>query len=359
MATYAVIIPTLNEAHNVTALVERLEKVLAHLDWEAVFVDDGSTDGTVEELRDLARHSPKVRFLRRVGRRGLSSACVDGLMSTAAEHLAVMDADLQHDENLLPAMFGALASGEANLVVASRYLEGGGTGTWDKNRVGLSKLATWAASKSMKVRCTDPMSGFFALRREIIDLVAEKVQSRGFKILFDILTQPELNLCIREFPYVFRERTMGQTKLSWAVMADFAWLLLTRLLSRFIYAQFAMFCLVGFLGVGVHLSVLFLLHRKLGLPFLPGQSIATLCAMTSNYILNNRLTFGEHRLRGGKALLTGYGKFVVACTVGAFANVASAEFLQAQGVFWWLAACVGTVIGACINFFFARFFIWK
>jgi dolichol-phosphate mannosyltransferase len=284
---------------------------------------------------------------------------VDGMMSTMAEYLAVMDADLQHDENLLPAMFDSLSSGEANLVVASRYLDGGGTGTWAKNRVGLSKLATWAAGRSLKVRCSDPMSGFFALRRDIIDLVAEKVQSRGFKILFDILTQPKLGLSIREFPYVFRVRTMGETKLSYPVMLEFVWLLLSRTLSRFIYAQFAMFCVVGFLGVGVHLAALFLMYRILGLPFLPGQTVATLCAMTSNYILNNRLTFGEQRLRGGRALWAGYGKFVAACTVGAFANVASAEFLQTHGAAWWLAACAGIALGAVINYLFALVFIWR
>ena len=359
MPTYAVIIPTLNEARNVSTLVERLEKLLAHLDWEAVFVDDGSTDGTVEELRSLALRSPRVRFLRRVGRRGLASACVDGMMSTAAEYLAVMDADLQHDEALLPGMFEALASGEANLVVASRYVEGGSTGSWDKNRVGLSKFATWCASKSMRVPCSDPMSGFFALRREVIDAVAEKVQSRGFKILFDILTQPELTLSTKEFPYVFRERTVGTTKLSYAVVLDFAWLFLTRLLSRFAYAQFAMFCFVGLLGVGVHLAVMFLFHRKLGLSFWAGQSIATFVAMTSNYVLNNWVTFGQQRLRGLSALVVGYGKFVAACAVGAFANVASASFLQTHGVSWWLASCAGIVMGAFINYFFSRFFIWK
>ena len=235
MPAYAVIIPTLNEARNVTTLVERLEKILEGLDWEAVFVDDGSTDGTVEELRSLALRTPRVRFLRRIGRRGLASACVDGMMSTAAEYLAVMDADLQHDENLLPAMFDVLASGEANLAVASRYLEGGGTGSWDKNRVGLSRLATWVAGKCMQARCSDPMSGFFALRRDIIDKIAEKLQPRGFKILFDILTQRELVLSIREFPYVFRERTVGYTKLSFKVMLEFAWLLLTRFARFFIW----------------------------------------------------------------------------------------------------------------------------
>ena len=359
MPGYAVIIPTLNEARNVTALAERLESVLSHLDWEAIFVDDGSTDGTVEELRALAQRTPRIRFLRRVGRRGLASACVDGMMSTAAEYLAVMDADLQHDETLLPAMFDALASGEANLAVGSRYLEEGGTGTWDQKRVALSKLATWIAGKSMKVLCSDPMSGFFALRRDIIEAVAEKVQSRGFKILFDILTQPELPLAVREFPYVFHERIAGVTKLSCVVMADFAWLLLTRTLSRFAYAQFAMFCVVGLSGVGVHLAVLFLLHQRLGLSFLAGQVIATLCAMTSNYLLNNRVTFGAQRLRGAKALLAGYGQFVAACAVGAFANIACAQLLQTHGLFWWLAACAGIAMGACINYFFARFFIWK
>jgi len=357
--TYAVIIPTLNEAHNVTILVERLEKVLAHLDWEAVFVDDGSTDGTVEELRSLALRNSRVRFLRRVGRRGLASACVDGMMSTAAEYLAVIDADLQHDEKLLPAMFDVLASDEANLAVASRYLQEGGMGKWNNRRVTLSKLATWFASKSMKADCSDPMSGFFALHRDIINSVAEKVQSRGFKILFDILTQPGLAFSIREFPYVFRERTVGNTKLTCMVMVDFAWLLLARTFSRFAYVQFAMFCVVGLFGVGVHLAVLFLLHRYLGLSFLAGQAIATLCAMTFNFLLNNWVTFKEERFRGGSVVLTGYGKFVVACSVGVFVNIASAEFVQTHGVFWWLAACVGIVMGACINYFFARFFVWK
>jgi len=284
---------------------------------------------------------------------------VEGMMSTVAEYLAVMDADLQHDENLLPVMFDTLASGEANLVVASRYLEGGGTGDWDKNRVGLSKLATWVANKSMQASCSDPMSGFFALRRDIIDKVAEKLQSQGFKILFDILTQRELSLSIREFHYVFRERTVGHTKLSCKVMLDFAWLLLIRILSRFTYAQFVMFCVVGFSGVGVHLTVLFLLHRKLELSFLSGQIIATLCAMTSNYLLNNRVTFEGQSLRGGKAFWAGYGKFVTVCAVGAFVNVISAEFLQTHGTSWWLAASGGIAMGTFINYSFARFFVWK
>ncbi len=358
MRTHAIIIPTLNEAGNVSVLVERLEKVLAGVNWEAIFVDDGSHDGTVKELLALAADNPRVRFIRRLGRKGLASACVEGMMSTAATYMAVMDADLQHDESKLPEMFHALSSGEATLAVGSRYTGEGSTGTWGKTRVGMSKFATTAAQQCLTVECSDPMSGFFALHRDIIDRVAEKLQSRGFKILFDILTFPELNLRIKEVPYTFRERTVGVTKLSYSVIVDFAWLLLTKCLSRLAYAQFAIFCIVGLLGVGVHLSVLFILHKALGFSFLFGQSAATLCAMTFNYFLNNIVTFGEQRLKG-REWLFGYAKFVGACAVGAFANIASADYLQKHSVTIWLAACAGVVIGAFLNYFFAKFFIWN
>lgn len=358
MPRYAIIIPTLNEAGNVTTLARRLTETLAHLDWEAVFVDDGSTDGTVQELHALALSDPRIRYLRRINRRGLASACVEGMMSTSATYMVVMDADLQHDETKLPAMVDLLSSGEANLVVGSRYMEEGGLGSWNKNRAGMSKLATWIAGKNLTAPCSDPMSGFFALHRSIIDQVAEKIQSRGFKILFDILTLPELELKIREVPYVFKERTLGVTKLSCAVIFDFAWLLLTKYFSRLIYAQFAMFCVVGLMGVGVHMAVLFVLYRLADFSFLMGQSVATVTAMTSNYALNNMITFGTQRLRG-KKLFAGYGKFVAACAVGAFVNVASAEFLQNAGLAWWISACVGVTMGAFINYFFARLFIWK
>ncbi|WP_051257968.1 glycosyltransferase [Desulfovibrio cuneatus] len=358
MSEYAVIIPTLNEAGNVSILVERLEKVLQGLDWEAIFVDDSSTDGTLAELHALAVSNRRVRYLRRIGRRGLASACIEGMMSTAATYIAVMDADLQHDESKLTDLFGPLASGEATVTVASRYTGDGGTGSWDKKRVGMSKLATWFAQHNLTAACSDPMSGFFALHRSIIDAAAPKVQSRGFKILFDVLTIPGLPVRVKEVPYTFRERTLGSTKLSYSVIVDFLWLLLSKYVGRLFNLEFVMFCIIGLLGVLVHMGVLFVVYRQMDFSFLVGQTAASLCAMTSNFLLNNRITFEENKLTGSPLIL-GYCKFVAACSLGMFVNIAVSDYLLENGMFWLFAAGTGTVIASVVNFFFARFFIWR
>jgi dolichol-phosphate mannosyltransferase len=358
MPEYAVVVPTFNEKGNVTELARRLKTLLAPLDWELIFVDDDSQDGTLEELSGLAKQDFRIRYIRRVGRRGLASACVEGMLSTTATYIAVMDADLQHDETRLPEIFALLASGEANLVVGSRYMEDGSVGNWDTKRIGMSKLATWLASKCLHVPCTDPMSGFFGLHRALIDQSAREIQTRGFKILFDLLTQPKLTLEVREVPYVFKERQHGKTKLRFSILLDFLWLLLSKYIGSFIYIEFLMFCLVGFVGVGVHLGTLFIVYRVFCSSFLIGQGIATLVAMTSNYVLNNMVTFREKKLVGKKYML-GYGKFVAGCAFGALANIAVADFLNRSGIAWFVAACTGVAAGAFINFFFAKFFIWK
>ncbi len=358
MPTYAIIIPTLNEANNVTRLTERLHKLLQHLDWEVIFVDDNSTDGTLQELHTLAKNSSHVRYIRRLGRRGLASACIEGMMSTTATYMAIMDADLQHDESKLLDLFALLSSGEATVAVASRYTGGGSTGEWEQSRVSMSKFATKLAKKSLYVPCSDPMSGFFAIHRDIIDKSAEGLQRRGFKILLDILTTKDLPLILREVPYTFRERTEGSTKLSYSVMFDFAWLLLQKYMRQMAYIRFIIFCCIGLSGVLVHLAVLGALHIGMDISFIMAQSIATFGAMTSNYILNNTITFAEQKLVG-KNLLIGYVKFVASCLLGAFINVAVAEFFRQQGVYWMFDACLGIIAGSFINYAFSRFFIWK
>lgn len=358
MAQYAVIVPTLNEAGNVSELVRRLENILQGLDWEIIFVDDNSKDGTLEELYNLAKSKPYVRYLRRLGRKGLASACVEGMMSSNADYMAVMDADLQHDETKLPELFNALSTGQANLAVASRYTGDGGTGEWSKSRVGISKLATWISRLFLKAPCSDPMSGFFALDREIIDKSAPKIQSQGFKILFDILSMPELDIRLKEIPYVFSSREIGESKLSSIVIVEFLWLLASKIFGRVIHTEFVLFCFVGFLGVFVHLLTVFIFFKQFSLSFVISQGIATLVAMTTNYLINNLLTFKDKKLHG-KDFIKGYGKFVLACTVGALVNVAVANQLFESGLFWPLAAAAGTVVGAIFNYFFAKFTIWK
>src|SRR5512146_354558 len=162
----SVVVPTFNERDNITTLFRRLETALAGKAWEVIFVDDNSPDETWEVVRALARKDSRVRCIRRIGRRGLSGACIEGILASSGPYAAVMDADLQHDETQLPKMFALLRSGEAVLVVGSRYVEGGSADSFNKQRAGASQLATEVARRALKVEVADPMSGFFMIRRD-------------------------------------------------------------------------------------------------------------------------------------------------------------------------------------------------
>lgn len=221
----AVIVPTLNERGNITALVAALDTALLGLAAEMVFVDDWSNDGTAEAIEAIARRRRDIRLVRRSNRRGLASAVVEGMLATVAPIVAVIDADLQHDPAILPALIAAVASGEADLAIGSRYDAGGSCGTWSHRRRRASKVATRLAYWSLAAPVSDPLSGFFAIRREIVTALAPTLSRKGFKILLDILASAD-RLTVREIPYVFRTRTHGASKLSGGVVYAYARLLL-------------------------------------------------------------------------------------------------------------------------------------
>src|ERR1700749_4264168 len=160
----SVVIPTFNERDNVTTLFRRLEKTLAGIPFEAIFVDDNSPDGTWQVLRALSREDGRVRCIRRIGRRGLSGACIEGILASSAPCAAVIDADLQHDETQLPKMLALLQGGDLDLVVGSRYIEGGSADSFNRQGAGASALATEVAKRVLRVKIADPMSGFFMIR---------------------------------------------------------------------------------------------------------------------------------------------------------------------------------------------------
>src|SRR5258707_9983271 len=157
----AIVIPTLNERENVPLLVERLNRALADLPWEAIFVDDDSADGTAEVVRALARRQPNIRCVQRLGRRGLASACIEGILSSAAPYIAVMDGDLQHDEALLPQMLARIQAERLDVVVASRYTEAGSVGEWQRSRVVISDVAGRLGRLGVNGDLTGPMGGDF------------------------------------------------------------------------------------------------------------------------------------------------------------------------------------------------------
>jgi dolichol-phosphate mannosyltransferase len=354
----SVIIPTFNERDNVLTLFRRLETALAGVSWEAIFVDDNSPDHTWDVVRGLARQDPRARCIRRIGRRGLSGACIEGILASSAPCAAVIDADLQHDETQLPKMLGLLQAEAADLVVGSRYIEGGNSESFNKQRAGASALATELARGVLRVKIADPMSGFFMIRRDRFEQLAPQLSTQGFKILLDIVATGRGNLRVKEIPYTFGARLHGESKLDSMVALDFLGLLLAKLTHDAVSLRFLLFAMVGSLGVLVHFAALYAALEAFDLPFPEAQACAAFCAMTSNFILNNFFTYRDQRLKGF-AILRGILLFYLVCSVGLLANVGVAFSVYDQEPIWWLAGAAGALMGVVWNYAMSGLFVWR
>ena len=354
----SVIVPTFNERDNVVTLFRRLETALAGVSFEAVFVDDNSPDGTWNVVRALARQDSRVRCIRRIGRRGLSGACIEGILASSAPYAAVIDADLQHDETQLPKMLGLLQAGAAELVVGSRYVAGGSADSFNRQRAGASQFATEVAKRVLGVKIADPMSGFFMIRRDRFEQLAPQLSTQGFKILLDIVATARGGLRIEEIPYSFGSRLHGESKLDSMVALDFLGLVLAKLTHDVVSLRFLLFATVGSIGLLVHFAALFAALRVFHLPFPVAQACGALLAMTSNFILNNFLTYRDQRLKG-LAILRGLLLFYLVCGVGLAANVGVAFSVYAQEPIWWLAGAAGALMGVVWNYAMSGLFVWR
>ncbi|PDT91255.1 dolichol monophosphate mannose synthase [Bradyrhizobium sp. Y36] len=354
----SVIVPTFNERDNVTVLYRRLEATLANVAWEVVFVDDNSPDGTWDVVRALAQQDSRVRCIRRIGRRGLSGACIEGILASSAPFVAVIDADLQHDETQLPKMLLLLASDEADLVVGSRYIEGYKSEGFNKQRAGASALATEVARKMLRVEIADPMSGFFMVRRDRFEELAPKLSVHGFKILLDLVATAHGGLRAVEIPYTFGARQHGESKLDSMVALDFLGLVLAKLTNDIVSLRFVLFAMVGGIGLVVHLTTLFIGLQLFKAPFAEAQAAGAIVAMTSNFVLNNFLTYRDQRLKGF-ALLRGLIAFYIVCSVGLLANVGVAFSVYDQEPIWWLAGMAGALMGVVWNYAMSGLFVWR
>ena len=354
----SVIVPTLNERENIEPLLTLITAALPNTAWEVIFVDDDSRDGTPEHVRAQARRDPRVRCVQRIGRRGLATACMEGVLACASPFIAVMDADLQHDERLLPQMLQVLDNGAADLVIGSRYVPGGGVGDWSSGRVRMSGLATRLARVICKANVADPLSGFFMCRREVFEAALRRMSGQGFKVLLDLLASSPEPPRVRELPYSFRERQHGESKLDAIIAWEYGMLLADKLVGRFVPVRFALFGLIGGLGLIVHLGTLWLALNLLGIEFAAAQAVATIVAMTSNFVLNNQFTYRDQRLRG-LGLLRGLVVFYLICGVGAVANVGVASYAFTSSHTWWLAGVAGAVVGSVWNFAMSSVFTWR
>lgn len=359
MPFLSVVVPTFNERSNVPALVEHVAAALAGTDWELIVVDDHSPDGTADAVRAIAQGNARVRCIERVGRRGLSSAVIEGIMSSSAPLVAVMDGDLQHDVRLLPRMLEALEDPGLDLVIGSRYVAGGGVDDWPAERRAMSDFATRLARLALKAEVTDPMSGFFMMRRDAFARVVQRLSGAGFKILLDVLASAAPPLRYRELPYRFHPRHQGESKIDARILVEYLTLLLDKTIGRVFPTRFILFCIVGGSGVVVHFIVLSLLFTGFGAPFVVAQTAAGGVAMTTNFLLNNVFTYRDQRLRGWRRLARGLLSFYAVCSVGFVANVGVAGVVFANQYAWWISGLAGIAVGTVWNYAASSRLTWR
>ncbi len=357
----SIIVPTYNESGNVKSLYNQIKDALKDINFEVVFVDDNSKDGTKNEILELTGKYSNIRLINRLHKRGLASACIDGFASSSAKYFAVIDADLQHDPKLLKKMYQCLESQDSNIVLASRFLKGSKIEGMSNQREGISKVGNKISSLITGANLTDPLSGYFMVDSKIIEQIIPRLSGKGFKILLDIFSSCKLKgikLNYLELPTIFRERNAGQSKLDSAVMIEFLVLILDKFFGRLIPVRFILFMLVGGTGVFVHMFVLSFMLKIIHIDFSFSQSIATFVAMCSNFYMNNLITYRDQRIHGIR-ILYGLISFCAACLFGAIINVIVASYLFEKGVNWFFAGVVGCFVGAVWNYSTTSFLTWR
>jgi dolichol-phosphate mannosyltransferase len=352
------VIPTLNESANIEPLLTRLDTTLAGIAWEVFFVDDDSKDGTANLVRNISRKHSNVRVLHRINRRGLSSACIEGIMASSAPYIAVMDADMQHDEAILPQMLAKVRDEHFDIAIGSRNVGNGSMGAaFSKSRVLLSNAGRQLSQIVCGIKIQDPMSGYFLFEREFAEGAVRRMSGYSFKILVDMISASPVTPKWIEVPYTFRGRLYGESKLDPNTLLEFAILLVHKAIRGVLPVRFVLFSLVGAFGAMVHLIVMAALYRSGRTSFGEAQMIATVCAIASNFWLNNQFTFRERRLKGIR-ILTGAITFLLICSAGALASFALAQWLFVRGGPWYLAGLAGTVIAAVWNFGVSSVITW-
>ena len=356
--TLSVVVPTYQESGNIPVLFERIKRALSGAPWELIVVDDDSPDGTSNVAFALAAEDRRVRCLRRVNRSGLAGAVIEGWMSSSADFVAVIDGDLQHDESILPKMYEALARGSGNLAIGARARVERGGGL-SPARQALSDLGAWFFRRIAGAEVTDPMSGFFMIRREIVARLAPRLSPDGFKILVDVILSAGGSLKIVEIPYVFRKRNAGESKLTPLVGIDFLGLVVHHATAGILPIRFVLFAMIGASGLIVHIvSLSAVLHWFGWITFDAAQLIATIVAMGSNFILNNEITYRPYRY-GGLGLIAGFLAFALGCSLGALANIDVASWLFKANQTWWAAGLAGASLSVVWNYAISTNLIWR
>lgn len=357
----SVIIPTYNEKENIDEIIKRLEKSLREISFEVIFVDDDSPDGTANAVKQQRKTRPHVNLIQRVGRRGLAGAVIEGILSAKSDISAVMDCDLQHDETKLIQMYYLFKNKpQLDLVVGSRFIgkEQIPDAAFSYIRKIGSNLATFYTKKLLGISISDPLSGFFMVRNKSFEKYSKNLQTQGFKVLADLIASAKKNLIVEEIGYTFKNRLAGESKMSLATGLELLSLIISQVFNGKLSIRFILFCFVGLSGVFVQILVTGLFMNVSKVSFEISQSLGIIFAMTSNYFLNNMITFRDRSLKYIE-LLKGLVSFYFICSLGALANFALANFVYSQLSNWLIASLCGAIFSAIWNFVLSSLFTWK
>lgn len=358
----SILIPTFNELKNIERLVSQLTFLSNKFEFEILFVDDDSPDGTSEKVMELIKKHHHIRLIRRIGRVGLSSAIREGLLNSDSDIALVMDGDGQHDPAAIESILEILLENDLDLVVGSRFHP-------EARILGLSEkreLGSFLANRSARFtlhrnysHLTDYMSGFFALKLQPLTSLIRFVNVNGFKFLYELLALSKGRLKVDEVPLVFNKRIHGNSKLDISIFWDFLISLLHTFSFRIIPRRAISFALVGSSGVVVQLSITWILMTFLEFDFIFALPIAIISAAISNYLINNALTFRYKRLCG-LSLFAGLLKFLIVASLPVIANVGLSTALYKnvfQDVIW--AQMCGILVVFVWNYAASSAFVWN
>jgi dolichol-phosphate mannosyltransferase len=352
----SVIICTLDEHEAIGGVLEEVRAELAGVPYEIIVVDDSANDLTAMVVKAHTRADPAVRLIRREGCGGLASAAIAGWDAARGRVLAIMDGDGQHDPKLIGRLLRRVEETNADIVVASRYLESAESGLCGPRHL-ISRGGVMLSGLLLGLRLADPMSGCFLMRRDWYETVRPSLSGLGFKILVDVVASGRRRPIVEQIPTVLRARAGGESKLDLRVAVDLITLLVEKRTGGAISARMSQFLLVGATGLAAHMTVLSLAGLSQA-PFWAAQTLAILAAMSWNFVLNNSLTFRDRRL-SGPALWRGLLSFYAACLGGALVSEAAGAGLAAAGAPWLVAGVAGAVLGAFWNYQAARRLTWR
>ena len=355
----SIVVPTYKEAENIPVLVKKIDEALAEkYKYEIVIVDDNSNDGIDKKVKQLQTEKYKVTLKIRTNERGLSSAVIAGLKISKGDIFLVMDADLSHPPEKIPKMIDQITQNNADFVIGSRFVKGGGAAHFNWFR----KLNAWGSKLLARplTKASDPMAGFFAFPKHIIEDKYDKLNPLGFKIGLEIIVKgAPKNL--REIPIQFQERLYGESKLS--LKEQLYYILHVLRLYEYKYessGEFIKFTIVGGIGTIVNLICVFAAYDLLDISYMISLVIAFVVALTVNFFLNRKYTFlGDHKDSIFRQYLTFSGTCIFGFAVNWVVAVVLFETTPFFHEYYLLTTLIGIACGLLVNFLGSKFFVFR